>query len=384
MTVELTPSDFLDTSEALRKIAAAINAGGGGVTPATDNMTFYVDPASGSDTNPGTSGSPFKTIQHALDQARGFDYQYKYTAAVQLLDGVYNEANQNWSSNSLPGIAMHGIVNAALFANLAPSVSLIGNPTIPGNVVLDFSDGSGSLFIFSGLLNVLAIGGFHLKISGANGTTILINNSVVEIVYPLEIELISGAGGAKVFSVEASAFFVGANITISGTPLPGDFSGFFYIVGPAYDTANLIMAGGNLVFATSIDFTSGKFISLDSQASVTMATANIVNPSNIVGPGYNITNGSTLSTDVDPTAFVGTQPGFIDSTSSWTNYNWSIGLPLFGGGQAFTVGTLPAGPAIGMRAFVSDAHSSEFGSAPVGGGGVTVPVFFDGTNWMVG
>lgn len=51
--------------------------------------------------------------------------------------------------------------------------------------------------------------------------------------------------------------------------------------------------------------------------------------------------------------------------------------------RVFTVGTLPAGIK-GMRTFVSDATSATFGADPVGGGTTNVPVFFDGTNWLIG
>ena len=50
-----------------------------------------------------------------------------------------------------------------------------------------------------------------------------------------------------------------------------------------------------------------------------------------------------------------------------------------------TVATLPAtGNVAGDRSFVSDALAPSFGATVVGGGAVTVPVYFDGTAWKVG
>lgn len=49
----------------------------------------------------------------------------------------------------------------------------------------------------------------------------------------------------------------------------------------------------------------------------------------------------------------------------------------------FTVATLPTGVQF-TRAFVSDALGPVFGSAVVGGGAVTVPVYFTGAAWFVG
>jgi hypothetical protein len=53
------------------------------------------------------------------------------------------------------------------------------------------------------------------------------------------------------------------------------------------------------------------------------------------------------------------------------------------GSKVYTVGTLPTGGTIN-RAMVSDALAPVFGSAVVGGGAVTVPVYYTGTAWFVG
>lgn len=48
----------------------------------------------------------------------------------------------------------------------------------------------------------------------------------------------------------------------------------------------------------------------------------------------------------------------------------------------YTVATLPAGT-VGMRTYVTDALAPSFGATVVGGGAVTIPVFYNGTNWIV-
>jgi hypothetical protein len=51
----------------------------------------------------------------------------------------------------------------------------------------------------------------------------------------------------------------------------------------------------------------------------------------------------------------------------------------------FAVAALPAALLIaGQRAYVNDALAPAFGAAPVGGGAVFVPVFYDGAAWIVG
>jgi hypothetical protein len=54
--------------------------------------------------------------------------------------------------------------------------------------------------------------------------------------------------------------------------------------------------------------------------------------------------------------------------------------------EGFTVAALPSPPlsGIGTRAYVTNALTPSFGSAVVGGGAVTIPVFYNGTTWIVG
>jgi len=53
--------------------------------------------------------------------------------------------------------------------------------------------------------------------------------------------------------------------------------------------------------------------------------------------------------------------------------------------QIYTVATLPAAATFPfMRAFVSDATATIFGTIVVGGGSNPVPVYSDNTNWRIG
>ncbi len=51
--------------------------------------------------------------------------------------------------------------------------------------------------------------------------------------------------------------------------------------------------------------------------------------------------------------------------------------------KGYTVATLPAGTQ-GDTAFVTDALAPTFGTTVAGSGAVVIPVFYDGTNWIVG
>ena len=48
----------------------------------------------------------------------------------------------------------------------------------------------------------------------------------------------------------------------------------------------------------------------------------------------------------------------------------------------YTVATLPTG-VTGARAYVTNALAPSYGATVVGGGSVTIPVFYNGTNWIV-
>ena len=49
----------------------------------------------------------------------------------------------------------------------------------------------------------------------------------------------------------------------------------------------------------------------------------------------------------------------------------------------YTVSTLPSSPARGSRAHVTDATATTFYSTVIGGGSNVVPVFYNGTNWVI-
>lgn len=49
-----------------------------------------------------------------------------------------------------------------------------------------------------------------------------------------------------------------------------------------------------------------------------------------------------------------------------------------------TVAGLPVSPVLGQRGFVTDSTSGNFIGSVTGGGTYKVPVFFDGTSWLIG
>lgn len=70
---------------------------------------------------------------------------------------------------------------------------------------------------------------------------------------------------------------------------------------------------------------------------------------------------------------------------AWINYQGGL-VANTTKTTGFTVATLPAPPltGVGTRAYVTNALTPAFGNAVVGGGSVTIPVFYNGTIWIVG
>ena len=73
----------------------------------------------------------------------------------------------------------------------------------------------------------------------------------------------------------------------------------------------------------------------------------------------------------------GTTAITIDASQNTTLAGWAK-FPIY------TVATLPTAGQPGRRAFVSNALTPVVLSAVVGGGAITVPVFDNGTSWIVG
>jgi hypothetical protein len=73
----------------------------------------------------------------------------------------------------------------------------------------------------------------------------------------------------------------------------------------------------------------------------------------------------------------GTTALTLDATQNATFVGW-VKMPVY------TVATLPTAGTAGRRAFVNNALTPVALSAVVGGGALTVPVFDNGTNWIVG
>jgi hypothetical protein len=74
----------------------------------------------------------------------------------------------------------------------------------------------------------------------------------------------------------------------------------------------------------------------------------------------------------------------IDNATATITGTLAVNQGGTGMAAGYTVATLPTAGTKGRRSWVNDALAPTFGAAPTGGGTVVIPVFDNGTAWIVG
>lgn len=108
---------------------------------------------------------------------------------------------------------------------------------------------------------------------------------------------------------------------------------------------------------------------------------NAVTIAGVFGGGFNVTgacNTTGLTTTGNLTVTGTGGSGHYLKQSSAGGAVTSGPLALSG----YTVATLPVSPSTGQTAYVTDALTPGFGVIVVGGGSTTIPVFYNGANWV--
>lgn len=127
------------------------------VTALSANLTLYVSPT-GSDSNAGTSASPFATIQKAVDVASAYYIPRGVTVTIQLADGTYTLTSGVTCDRGGGG-----------------TIAIQGNSSTPSNVVITTSSAIGQLFSFSGGMSY-TLNGFRLKATANTPSGLLLGN----------------------------------------------------------------------------------------------------------------------------------------------------------------------------------------------------------------
>ena len=237
----------------------------GGVREQLDsNRVYYVDALSGSDAHNGlSSGTPFATIQHAIDTVLGLDLGIS-NVTISIADGTYNEL-----------VTISGTIVGS------GALTLTGSPDAPENCVI--SSTSHVLIVSEGAK--VAVQGLSFESTGAgsryglmalNGGRINITGNCV----------IGPVPGAHFFAADpGSSIEISSDVTISGDP----FRCFYVLDGASVvaSSETLSIDGGSGAFTTFCDVRRGSMAILTGLTFVGTAT----------GKRYNATELSLIATN---------------------------------------------------------------------------------------
>jgi len=267
---------------------------------------------------------------------------------------MWNSAGVTGNSNTAVGINTLGTLTSGSYNVVVGENSMRISTTATYNAAL----GYGTLYANTTGSNNVAVGSQALNDNTTGGTNTALGGSA----------LYSNTTGSNNTAVGYQAGY--SNTTGASNVYIGHLSG--YTSNPSGSSFN-VFVGAN----------SGQF--------VTTGTVNT-----FIGPvsGQAVTTGSK-NTIIG--AYTGNQSGLDIRTASnyivlsdgdgnpnlYIDNNKHTILAATVRTAGYTVATLPAG-VTGMRAYVTDALAPSFGVTVAGSGAVTIPVFYNGANWIVG
>lgn len=216
------------------------------------NITLYVA-TTGSDSNPGTLGSPFLTLQAAINKA----YTYApglFSVTIQIADGSY--------------------VGAATPAWPGPPLIINGNSVTPGNVVV----GSGALGITVNTGGTVTIQ--NLKVQAASGSGVYCTNASVT----LGVVYFGACGVAHVYCDPGGSLTFTQNVAIYGSaPIVLNAAGLGQI-----NMKNITCTIVNPITVT--DFAVASYCGIIGSQGVTFAGAGNVTGGKYIGSANGVIN----------------------------------------------------------------------------------------------
>jgi parallel beta-helix repeat protein len=248
--------------------------------------TYFVDAAGGSDANPGSSTSPFKTIKRALALATTAGQQ------VNVRPGTYNSANGEVFPLQIPaGVSLIGDEPnrgaGATPTTISGTVNVGANATIAGFTV-NTAGGTGIVVNTSGptVRNNTVTGNFlGISLAGSSNHLVVLNAIINN-------NPSSGATGLYNESTAASSGRA-ENNTVTGNP----YGVYFYM--PASDLGGAGSVGNNILSCnTTIDVGTTSAV-----ASFIRADNNFwdhVPPTTGTGSGADISPNTTVVTAANP------------------------------------------------------------------------------------
>lgn len=343
-----------------------IQAGGGssGRSVLTGNKEFYIT-TTGSDSNPGTLAAPWATLQHAMNvfssQLDSAGFLMRANIGTGTFVGVGFKAYIGGGNVEFKG---NGTANTIIDNGPADGVFNGGEPfsSYPANYCAFWineltckpssnTGNAGAIYTNTGPTLIIVgqdqddlVTAGHIAIDSTNNTVspqIVINGPDAiyaegETVRP-HIALTGNAVAYLSVDIGGHALVV-ANFTLTGTP--------------AY---------------------SSDFVDVDGFSGIECFNPTFTGAA--TGTRFNVFGTSFIvARDSAGTLFPGNAVGVIAPGGLYTGITDFIG----------PVGSLPTANIVGTRAFVNDALTATFGSAPTGGHGTVVPVYNTGSGWLMG
>lgn len=249
----------------------------------TTARSYYVNGSTGSDSNTGlSSGAAFATIQKALDTVAMLDININ-NVTISVADGTYTGAN---------------IVSGPWLGS--GTVSIVGNVTTPGNVVINPPGGTCFLVQNGGSLSISGVE------TRGNAGLYAGSSGIITVTGPVRF----GATNAyQVYATSNGQISIGSNYTISGGAL-----------------VHVIAEFGGIITATSLTVTLTGTPAFTTFAQATRSGSYI---------GYYLNTFSGSATGQRYTAASG---GFIDVNLAGTTY-----LPGNSAGTGTNYGVSPYG-----------------------------------------
>lgn len=343
----------------------AIAGGSGGRSMLIANTTYYVA-TTGSDSNPGTIGSPWATVQHAVDFLGQNIDGAGFTITVQIEDGTY--AGFTISSLAVnvgvmivqgnTGDATKVVITDTVFGFLCILVQGAGAPTQISDMTLQISGSGNECFAPNDIASNLFLNNIIFNSPG-----VLRGNSAID------------------FFIGVASLVLGQNFSGSSGNMQiiGNWNYFLKTDGT---TLSYIDLSGNTWTLTGPPDFSKAFVFLDPLTSMVIET----------GPTF---SGAATGQRFDNSGFITPRGGGalsltrLPGNANGVLHAGALYGDIAGSGPSTTVAGLPAVGIVpvGQRAFVTDAAqtlAANLGGIVVGLGANSSPVYSDGADWRQG
>jgi hypothetical protein len=270
-TANITGNNVLDDGDVNGKVALLLSAvqGAGGRIRLSADTTFYVSTTGNDSTGTGlTVGSPWLTIQHALDVIQKSYDIAGWTATIQLADGTYTAG---------------GTINGPFYGQGdVGGVVVAGNAGTPANVVISVGAGNCFSATQSGRLGVKNL---KMTVTAGGGNCLYAAYSgLIWTEGPVEF---AASSGTHIVAEANGTIHIGANYTISGSA-PAHWNSQFN---------GTIFAGGFTITITNTPAFATAFAFTQSVGSMNVATITFVNAAAATGTRYNAQSNGTIYTN---------------------------------------------------------------------------------------